>query len=226
MIQYVENQWLTWQRATKLVNADYALNVYQTAPERLGNYYPNWFKNLKADVRTYLPQGVGQKNLTARVCLGLRGINNLGWTLKTPWDMDRGGAHEFHPEQLHGTRWSEKDENGEYIWGIYLIKYPWRAKMAKGFRLLISDYPLEFSTEWYTFSGCVDANYRIDENGQLGGMYWYDEPIDLNFDYFNVETVVAIKKGYDIPAGVVSFVITPVWDPDYSGIDANVPHFG
>ena len=91
MIQHVENQWLTWQRATKLVNADFALNGYQTPPERLGNYYPNWFKNLKADVRTYLPQGVGQKNLTARVCLGLRGINNLGWTLKTPWDMDRGG---------------------------------------------------------------------------------------------------------------------------------------
>ena len=56
MIQHVENQWLTWQRATKLRNPDFALNEYQTAPERLGKYYPNWFKNLKADVTTYLPQ--------------------------------------------------------------------------------------------------------------------------------------------------------------------------
>ena len=222
-MQYVENPWLTWQQATELANPKFVLDEFPNPPERLGNYYPNWFKNLKADVRNYLPQGFGQ-NHSARVCLGLRGINNLGWTLRSSWNMNK-GQQEFHPEQLHGTPWAEKDKNGEYIWGIYLKTYPWRAKMSKGFRLLISNYPLEFSTDWYTFSGCVDANYKIDEDGQLGGMYWYDEPIDPDFDYFNIENVIAIKKGCYIPVGVVSFVITTVWDPDYSGIDTRIPHF-
>jgi hypothetical protein len=223
MIQHVENEWLTWQRASRRTNY-HPVNLYVDPPKKLGSYYPQWFKNLKADVRHYLPDG-HHSNHTARLCLGLRGINTLGWTLTSAWNISKGPL-EFHPEQLHGTRWSEKDEQGQYIWNIFLFFYPWRAKMAKGFRLLIADYPLDFGTDWHTFSGCVDANYRVDEQQQLGSMYWYDEPIDPEYNYFNVETVVAIKKGCFIPANTVTFTMVPVWDPEYTGITKQIPDLG
>ncbi len=223
MQEHIENHWLTWQRASRFRNSNLPLEEYPNPPIKLGNYYPEWFKNLKADVRNYLPQGHGL-NHTARVCLGLRGINSLGWTLTSNWNIIKGQI-EFHPEQMHGTRWAEKDEQGEYVWRIFLRSYPWRAKMPKGFRILIADYPLEFSTEWYTFSGCVDANYVVDEQQQMGGIYHYDEPIDPDFNYFNIETVFALKKNCCIPAGTVSFSIIPVWDPDHSGTRGQIPEF-
>lgn len=224
MIQHVETSWLTWQRADRYTSPDYDLaNKYINPPQKLGNYYPNWFKDLKADLRNYLPEGTGQ-NHTARVCLGLRGVNTVGWTLPAEWNISRGNL-EFHPEQMHGTKWAEKDSQGEYIWQLFLIAYPWRAKMAKGFRLLIADYALEFSDDWFSFSGCVDANYRLDENQQLGSIYWFDEPIDPNYNYFNVENVVAIRKGSFIPQGTVSFSLIPVWDPDHSVTAGRIPDF-
>jgi hypothetical protein len=213
MIEHVENTWLTWQRASSAANFDGDLR-FNDPPKKLGNYYPQWFKDLKADVRHYLPEGYDQ-NHTARVCLGLRGVNSVGWTLTTEWNWEPTSVQKiFHPEQLHGTCWAEKNDDGEYVWGIYLRTYPWRAKMAKGHRLLIADYPLEFSTDWHIFSGCVDANYNVF-NQQLGGIYHYDEPIDPEYNYYNIETVIAVKKNCHIPKDTVTFTIIPIWDPDY-----------
>lgn len=221
MIQHQENEWLTWQRATKWVHGDSPLTEYPAPPWKLGNYYPEWFKNLKAEMNHYVPE-VQDKKFTARVCLGLRGINSLGWTLTTGWPITHGEV-QFHPEQMHGTPWAEKDSQGQYIWNLYLKTYPWRAKMKKGFRLLIADYPLEFSQAWHTFSGCVDANYRVNENQQLGSIYWFDEPIDPEYNYFNIETVIAIKKGCHIPSQTVNFVIVPVWDPEHTSVTGRYP---
>jgi hypothetical protein len=61
----------------------------------------------------------------------------------------------------------------------------------------------------------VDANYKINDDGQLGSFYKYDEPIDPNFNYYNIETVMAIKQDFKIPLGVVTFSIIPYYDPDY-----------
>lgn len=224
MTQHVETSWLTWERASRYTNTDFNLaNRYIDPPEKLGNHYPSWFKDLKADIRNYLPEGTGQ-NHTARVCLGLRGVNTVGWTLPHKWDVDRGHL-EFHPEQLHGTKWAEKDSHGEYVWRLLLIAYPWRAKLPRGFRLLMADYPLEFSNDWHTFSGCVDANYRLDENQQMGSIYWFDEPMDSDYNYYNIENVVAIRKGCCIPAGTVSFSIIPLWDPDHDSTPGRIPFF-
>ena len=207
-MDFIATPWLTWQRA---LNAHI---MYQDPPIKLGTYYPDWFKSLKADVRHYVPDGFKQ-NHTARVCLGLRGINSVGWTI--PWgkNFQHSSLHMiFHPEQLHGTKWCEKDADGEYIWDIVLHPLPWRAKMSPGWRLIVGDYPLDFSQNWHTFSGCVDANYFI-HNEQLGSFFTYDEPIDPEFNYYNIETVLAIKKGVIIPKGSVTFSMIPYYDPDY-----------
>ena len=207
-MEFSATDWLTWQRASNAVN-------FLDPPFRLGDYYPDWFKNLKADVRHYLPRGHMQ-NHTARVCLGLRGINSVGWTIIDPTYPYIGGDVVFHPEQLHGTKWCEKNSSGEYIWKIVLKALPWRAKMAPGWRLIVGDYPLAFSEDWHTFSGCVDANYKINNDGQLGSFYKYDEPIDPNFNYYNIETVMAVKQDLiATPSGAVTFSIIPYYDPDY-----------
>ena len=147
--------------------------------------------------------------------MGLRGINSVGWTI--PWGKDLQHPRPYralHPEQLHGTKWCEKDADGEYVWDLELIARPWRAKMPPGWRLIIGDYPLAFSENWHTFSGCVDANYRIMD-GRIGSFFTYDEPIDPEFNYYNIETVLAIKKNFTIPKGSVTFSMIPYYDPDY-----------
>jgi len=208
-MEFTATPWLTWQRAQ---NANI---IYHDPPVRLGAYYPDWLKNLKADVRQYLPEGY-QSNHTARVCLGLRGINSVGWTI--PWPKPISGDKSylaFHPEQLHGTKWCEQTADGEYVWDIILEAIPWRAKMSPGWRLIVGDYPLAFSENWHTFSGCVDANYNINKDGQLGSFFTYEEPIDPEFNYYNIETVLAIKKGFAIPGGCVTYSMIPYYDPDY-----------
>jgi len=122
---------------------------------------------------------------------------------------------ELHPEMLHGSIWSEKNADDTYCWRIFVLSWPWRAKMSKGWRLLMTANPFHWSRSWHAFTGCVDENYRHD--GYNINYFWnFDYPIDENFSYYNVETVIAIDSDYTLlDAGISVMNMIPVWDPDY-----------
>lgn len=205
---FKETDWLSWERASDFPRA------YQDPPIKMGTILPSWYKDLKTDIREYVPEGFDHNN-TAKLCLGLRGMSSVGYTIPVWYDhKPNPGWKEMHPEQLHGTKWTEKDTDGNYIWGIWLISYPWRARMDKGWRLMITGNTLEFSPDWHVFAGCVDANYRVID-GQLGSRWKYDNPVDTCYNYYNIEMVIALKKNKTIPIGTAMFTLIPLYDPEY-----------
>jgi hypothetical protein len=162
---------------------------------------------------------------SAKFCLGLRGIRTVGWTIPTQDEitggydgLNRGSYCQswLHPEMLHGTSWCAKDQHDKYVWTIKIISFPWRAKMRQGFRLMITSYPLDWSTDWFCFSGCVDANYHTRDGRNIGSFWDFEETIDPEYRYYNVETVMAIKtSNAKIPPGSLIFSMIPIWDPEY-----------
>jgi hypothetical protein len=123
---------------------------------------------------------------------------------------------ELHPEMLHGSIWAEKDSNDNYRWTIILMSWPWRAKMPQGWRLMMTAHPFDWSRNWHAFTGCVDANY-LHDGKTINKCFWdFEYPINSEFSYYNVETVVAIDAQHsEIPSGVSLFSMLPVWDPSY-----------
>jgi hypothetical protein len=189
-------------------------------PQLVSNFYPPWYKCLSGNLRDYQDTDFGP-NHTARHCLGLRGLSDIGYTVPVPadivWDeftaMSRGGVT---PQQLHGTKWAEKDENGEEKWVLRIITLPWRAKLKKNWRLLITPYMLDWSDNYFCFSGAVEANYQFDNN-TIGGHYIWDQYLDHKYyNYFNLEMVVAIRKGATIKKDSLLFTAIPLYDKNHS----------
>jgi hypothetical protein len=109
---------------------------------------------------------------------------------------------------LHGTLWAEQ-VNNEYVWARPMIlAWPWRARMAPGWRLLMNNYSLDWSSDFHCFSGYVDANHG-------SGFWGWSQPMDPAFNYYNVETVVIMKPHSTVPAGSAVFSMIPIYEPNY-----------
>jgi hypothetical protein len=186
---------------------------------------PQWFKGLKAhkDEITLAEQQ------TIRNCLGFRGIANIGYTIPLPEEITGFDTYfsrgRLHPEMIHGTKfaanpggpWTEPGGNIDYSpyeFRIRLLHWPWRARMAPGWRMLILPYLLDWSDEWTEFAGTVEPNYDIRDGTGIGtGLKW-TQPIDPGYNYYNLETVIACKRTVVIPKGTVTFCAVPLYDPE------------
>lgn len=240
-----ENDYLWWQQAI-VPQADNA-SLYP-APREIRKNLPNWYTELPGNLAT-LKQTLSDHDVnvmndhswrSAKFCMGIKGIRTVGWTIPLARKMNEWAAEPqaeswkealLHPEMLHGSCWTEKIDNDEYFWDLKLVSFPWRAKMSRGWRLMITAHPLEWSRDWFCFSGCVDANYQIlADNRNIGSMWNYDHEIETDYNYYNIEMVIAFRVGKTkpniIPQGTCFFSLVPIWDPEYKAPEfRGLPHF-
>jgi len=202
----VVNEYLTWERAEQA----------ESAPEPVpcAQYFPEWWRNLRGDLRYYMPESGDHRNHTARLCHGLRGASQLGYTIPLDAELHNGASqgawrHSWLlQEMLHGTMWAEQVD-GEYTWARPMIlAWPWRARMAPGWRLLMNNYALDWLPDFHCFTGHVDANHG-------SGFWGWSQPMDPAFNYYNVETVVIMKPGSTVSVGTAVFSMIPIHEPGY-----------
>ena len=80
---------------------------------------------------------------------------------------------------------------------------------------------LDWSQDWNEFAGTVEPNYNITTDGcGIGtGLKW-TQPIDTQYNYYNLETVIAFKRSvngkteFEIPKGTLTFCAVPLFDPE------------
>lgn len=213
-MEIVVNEHLTWQRAEQANNCP--------EPIACSRYFPEWWKNLRGDLRSYMPESGDHANHTARMCLGLRGISQLGYTIPLTADMDQAmpvsaTRHWRYgwllQEMLHGSPWAEITD-GEYVWGRpRIIAWPWRAKMAPGWRMLVNDYPLAWSSDWHCFSGYVEANHP-------SSIWGWEEEMEPEYNYYNLETVIIMRnKNFRIAKDTALCSFVPIFEPNYQPKD-------
>lgn len=222
--------YLTWESC-----ADSRYDFDCPPPTPIAHHLPDWFKNLKGNITQYLPEGFGPGE-TIRYCVGFRGLLDIGYTMPLPVPVGGWQTHfasgNLHPEMIYGTIWAEKPggpwndptetdcgkDFSPYKYRMKLLFWPWRAKMAKGWRLLILPSPWEWHAEWQEFAGAPRPNYQINNSGTgLGNYSNWELPIDTAYNYYNIETVLAVHREHVIPAGTVTFWAVPVYDPDLTG---------
>ena len=220
MTEIYVNPYLTWEYSD-----DPAIQYLNcTAPTAMRNHMPEWFKTQKAR-----KQEVDiADHQTIRNCLGFRGLANIGYTIPLPEEVNCHDTYfnrgRLHPDMLHGTHWANKTEDGKpwfptdrspYEYGIRLLHWPWRARMALGWRMLILPYLLDWPEDWNEFAGTVEPNYNItlDGCGVGHGMKW-NQPVDTQYNYYNLETVIAFRRNTVIDKGTVTFCAVPLFDPE------------
>ena len=198
-------------------------------PAPVKNFFPEWFKELKGNLKSYLPEGFGG-NHTVRHCLGLRGLLDIGYTIPLPETLN--GADTYfsrgflHPEMLHGTKWARQPggpwpdptctppwDTSPYEYRLKLLSWPWRAKMSAGWRLLILPYLLDWSDDYFEFAGAVEPNYYVNQGTNIGESMKWTQHIDTTYNYYNLETVVAFKRTCTVEKGKLIFCAVPVYDP-------------
>jgi hypothetical protein len=223
------NEYLTWEYCTD-PDIQY-LNC--PAPTAMRNHMPDWFKNLKAKKpEILLGDGSGKpfaENQTVRNCLGFRGLATVGFTIPLPETLDGYDTYfsrgRLHPEMLSGTVWANKPggtwlqfdgsiDYSPYEYCIKLLHWPWRARMAPGWRLLILPYLLDWTNDWNEFAGLVDPNYDIQNKTSIGSGLKWTQSIDIKYNYYNLETVIAYKRSVTVTQGTVTFCAVPLYDPD------------
>lgn len=198
---------LVWESARV---DDFLKDFDCVAPQPTNNFIPSWFKDLKGDLRSYRNDD-WRYNHTARYCKGLQGLHNIGWTIPLPVDLTSQeniiSRKNVVPEMLYGTMWNEKDSLGRHVWDLQVVFWPWRARLTKGWKMLITPYYLDWNPDWFTFAGMTPANYKIfQEKNGIGNMYQWEQELDTEkYDYFNIETVHAIRQGAYIPKDTVTF---------------------
>lgn len=220
------NDYLTWESCN-----DSRFDFDCPPPQPISNFLPAWFKEMRGNIREYLPEGFGADH-TIRHCLGFRGLLDVGYTIPLPVEVGGWQTHfasgNLHPEMMHGTQWAEKpggpwDDpsdtyNGKdwspYKYRMKLLFWPWRAKMAPGWRMLITPNLWEWNSNYQAFAGAPQPNWSInnDQTG-LGNYSNWDLKLDLNYNYSNLETVLAVHREYTIPKGTVTFVAIPIYQP-------------
>jgi hypothetical protein len=86
--------------------------------------------------------------------------------------------------------------------------------MSKGWRLLILPYLLDWSTDWNEFAGTVDPNYDVQHGTQIGSSLKWTQPIDNEYNYYNLETVLAFKRSVTLKKDLLTFCAVPLFDPE------------
>jgi len=220
------NDYLTWEYCTDPDIQYLACDP----PMPMRNHMPDWFKNLKqrrdaVDPDYYRESSMVADQLTIRNCLGFRGIAALGYTIPLPETLDGYDTYfsrgRLHPEMLYGTKWANtgtepwaEDDSSLYEYRIRLLHWPWRARMAPGWRLLILPYLLDWSSDWNEFAGTVEPNYDVQNGTNIGSGLKWTQSIDHNYNYYNLETVIAFKRSVTVAKGTVTFCAVPLYDPD------------
>jgi hypothetical protein len=221
-----ETDYLTWESCN-----DPRFDFDCPPPTPIANHLPEWFKDMRGNIREYLPEGFGADH-TIRHCVGFRGLLDVGYTIPLPVPIGGWQTHfasgNLHPEMVHGTPWAEKPggpwndptepntgkDFSPYRYRMKLLFWPWRARMAPGWRLMILPNPWEWHTEWQAFAGAPRPNYQFNNSHTgLGNYSNWELPIDENYNYSNIETVLAVHREHVIPAGTVTFWAVPVYDP-------------
>ena len=227
MITVQVNNYLTWEYSLD-PDIQY-LNC--PAPEPVKNFLPEWFRDLKGNLREYLPEGFGLQH-TIRHCLGFRGMLNIGYTIPLPETLDGYDTYfsrgHLHPEMMHGTQWANRsedawthalDSNGlldssPYEYQFRLMFWPWRARMSPGWRMIILPYLLDWNKDWHEFAGAVEPNYEVHGDNSVGSGLKWDMPLDKTYNYYNLETVMAFRRGTTVKKGTVTFCAVPYYDPE------------
>lgn len=193
------------------------------APTPMHNHMPEWFKNQKARKQEI---DIADQQ-TIRNCLGFRGLASIGYTIPLPETLTGYDTYfsrgRLHPNMLYGTQWANKTTDGSpwtsndsspYEYCVRLLHWPWRARMAPGWRLLILPYLLDWSTEWNEFAGSVEPNYDIHNGTGIGSGLQWTQPINTQHNYYNLETVIAFKRGTQVLTDTVTFCAVPLYDPE------------
>jgi hypothetical protein len=194
-------------------------------PEPIRNHMPQWFKDQKA----HRPEINIADYQTIRNCLGFRGLASTGYTIPLPETLTGHDTYfsrgQLHPDMLYGTLWANKttdnspwhnNDASPYEYCVRLLQWPWRAKMAPGWRLLILPYLLDWSSTWNEFAGSVEPNYNVNNDGfGIGhGLIW-DIPVDTqSYNYYNLETAIAFKRSSKVEKGTLTFCAVPLYDPE------------
>jgi len=211
------NDYLTWEYCT-----DPGIQYLNCpAPEPVRNHMPDWFKQQKAR-RAEIDIAEQQ---TIRNCLGFRGLATLGWTIPLPEELTGYDTYfsrgRLHPDMLYGTRWANTgdqpwadDDASLYEYRIRLLHWPWRARMAPGWRLLILPYLLDWPGDWNEFAGMVEPNYDVRNGTGIGSGLKWTQPIDHNYNYYNLETVIAFRRSVTVTKDTVTFCAVPLYDPE------------
>lgn len=212
------NDYLTWEYC-----ADPDIQYLNCpAPTPIRNHMPAWFRNQKARKQEI---DIADQQ-TIRNCLGFRGLATLGYTIPLPEELTGYDTYfnrgRLHPDMLYGTQWANQgtepwsnDDNSLYEYRIRLLHWPWRARMAPGWRMLILPYLLDWSNDWNEFAGTVEPNYDITKDGTgIGSGLKWTQTIDHNYNYYNLETVIAFKRSVTVAKGTVTFCAVPLYDPD------------
>ena len=211
------NDYLTWEYCAD-PDIQY-LNCPAPAPMR--NHMPAWFRNQKARKQEI---DIADQQ-TIRNCLGFRGLATLGYTIPLPEELTGYDTYfsrgRLHPEMLYGTRWANTgikpwadDDNSLYEYRIRLLHWPWRARMAPGWRMLILPYLLDWPADWNEFAGIVEPNYDVRNGTSIGSGLKWTQSIDHNYNYYNLETVIAFKRSVTVVKDTVTFCAVPLYDPE------------
>ena len=220
------NPYLTWEYCT-----DPEIQYLDCpAPEPMRNHMPQWFKQLKAKSDKVVTGDEHREpfaeNQTIRNCLGFRGLASIGYTIPLPEDLDGFDTYfsrgRIQPAMMEGTIFANQgdkpwvdDDISLYEYRFKLLNYPWRAKMAKGWRLLILPYLLDWNNDWNEFAGTVEPNYNVSLNGyNIGSSLKWSTPIDTEYNYYNLETVIAFKRIMQVKKGTLTFCAVPLFDPE------------
>ena len=220
MNDIVQTDYLTWEYCS-----DPDIQYLKCPPpEPIYKHLPPWFKNLKAR-RDDVPFAEQQ---TVRNCLGFRGLINIGYTIPLPEDLTGRDTYfsrgRLHPDMIYGTKFAAKpggpwtEANGDVDYSLYeyrfrILHWPWRARMSPGWRLLILPYLLDWSDDWNEFSGTVEPNYDIQHGTGVGSGLKWTQQIDANYNYYNLETVLAYKRNTTVNQGTLTFCAVPLFDP-------------
>lgn len=211
------NDYLTWEYC-----ADPDIQYLNCpAPTPVRNHMPAWFRNQKAR-----KQEIDIANQqTIRNCLGFRGLAGLGYTIPLPEELTGYDTYfsrgRLHPDMLYGTRWANTgtepwadDDASLYEYRIRLLHWPWRARMAPGWRMLILPYLLDWPADWNEFAGMVEPNYDVRNGTSIGSGLKWTQSIDHNYNYYNLETVIAFRRSVTVAKGTVTFCAVPLYDPE------------
>jgi len=207
--------YLTWESCD---DAGFEFECPAPTPSR--NHLPTWIKELGGNLREHLPEGFAQDQ-TIRHCAGFRGLMDIGYTIPLPETVDGRDSYfargRLHPEMVHGTPWANKpggpwtEPNGtvdysDYEFRVKLLIWPWRAKMAPGWQMLVLPNLWDWSANFNSFSGAQAAN--LPSTACKWGL-----PVDPEFNYYNIETVMAIRRDQEVPAGSITFTAVPIYRP-------------